>query len=372
MHGTFGVNYNRASFNSDYQSPAGPNQTSSDSSSYTDSTETANANFHPTPKLSWNISQSYTGNLSGYLAQNEANGGAAPVGVNLGSGSHSFTAGGGAAYTFTPFLTGSAQATYYDQFYFGQSYSGTFMSGTVSYNKKLLDMFTFSLSLIDSSSDLGNNALGFTGYVNYFRRFGGWRTSGQFSYAQNVQTLLITYTTSYYSYNANVARYLSKRSQWTAGFGGSRSGLTNSPGDSNHNESYSTSLSIPRVAISGTFSRSSGISLLGAGGLIVPMPTPGLTNVILFNGSSYGGGLAVSPVRRLTFAGNYSRSISSTIASMTSHNDTEVFNAQMQYHLRRIGLQAGYLRFTQGISAIGSPVNTTSFFVWMTRWFDFF
>ena len=51
----------------------------------------------------------------------------------------------------------------------------------------------------------------------------------------------------------------------------------------------------------------------------------------------------------------------------------EIFNGQMQYHLRRIGLQAGYTRFTQGISAVGAPANTTSiYFVGMTRWFDFF
>ncbi len=60
------------------------------------------------------------------------------------------------------------------------------------------------------------------------------------------------------------------------------------------------------------------------------------------------------------------------MAATESHNNTEIFNAQMQYHLRRIGLQAGYTRFTQGISAIGAPANATSYFVGMTRWFDFF
>ena len=36
----------------------------------------------------------------------------------------------------------------------------------------------------------------------------GGETTGGFSYAQNVQTLLVTYTTSYYNYNANLHRAL--------------------------------------------------------------------------------------------------------------------------------------------------------------------
>jgi hypothetical protein len=127
-----------------------------------------------------------------------------------------------------------------------------------------------------------------------------------------------------------------------------------------------------RLAFNGYYSASSGVSLLGAGGIAQPTQTPGLTDFILFSGSSYGGGVSVTPVKRMSVAGTFSRAISDTIANTTSHNNTEIFNAQLQYHLRRIGLQAGYTRFTQGISAIGAPVNNTSYFVGMTRWFDFF
>ena len=372
MNGSLGINYTRSSFSSDYTSDLGQPGTSANSSNYTDSIESATAIFHPTAKMSWSVSQNYTGDLSGYVAQSIANGGAVPVGVNLGTGSHSFTVGGGIGYSFTNDLSGSAQATYYDQFYLGQSYSGTYLSGTVTYNKRILDMFTFSASVIDSSTGLGNNALGYAGYVNYFRRFGRWTTSGQFSYAQNVQTFLITYTTSYYSYSGAASRHLSEHVQWMAGFSGSHSGLTNDPGDSTRNVSYTSSLSMPRFSVNATFSQARGISLLGAGGLITPTPTPGLTNFILFNGSNYGGGISVVPMKRLSIGGNFSRSISNTLSTLASHNDTEVFTAQMQYHLRKIGLQAGYLRFSQGISAIGAPVNTTSFYGGITRWFDFF
>ena len=199
-----------------------------------------------------------------------------------------------------------------------------------------------------------------------------WQTSGQFSYAQNVQTLLVTYTTSYYSYSANVRRRLPGGMTWIAAFNGNHSGLTNYQGTSNHSESYSTSLSMRRLDVNGFYTQSNGISLLGSGGVIAPPPTPGLTDFILFNGSSYGGGISVTPVRRLSISGTFSRAISDTISSTYSHNNTEIFNAQMQYHLRRIGLLAGYTRFTQGISAVGAPVNTTSYFVGVSRWFDFF
>jgi hypothetical protein len=371
VHGNFSISYNRASATSDYLSNQPQSQDISTTSSYTDSNETANASFHPTNKLSLNVTQNYTDNLSGYLAQS-LGGGVGRPGLNLGSGSHSSTLGGGATYQFTNFLSGSAQATYYDQYYFGHSYTGEYLSGTVNYGKRLWDMFTFSGSVIDSSNGQGTNALGFVGNANFYHRFRGWQTSGQFSYAQNVQTLLVTYTTSYYSYNANLHRRLPGGLTWTAAFSGNHSGLTNFLGTSTHSEGYSTSLSMRRLALNALYSKSSGVSLLGAGGVIQPSPTPGLTDFILFSGSTYGGGISVTPVKRLSISGSFSRAISDTIASTTSHNNMEIFNAQMQYHLRRVGLQAGYTRFTQGISAIGAPVNNTTYFVGMTRWFDFF
>ncbi len=372
LHGSFYVNYNRASASSDYLSNQGQNQTTSTSSNYTDDNETANASFHPTQKLGFNVTQNYTNNLSGYVTQNLGGNGPPPPGLNLGSGSYSSTLGGGVTYQFTTFLAGSAQATYYKQHYFGNSYTGEYLSGTLNYGKRLWDMFTFSASVIDSSNGQGQNALGFVGNANFYHRIGRWRTSGQFSYAQNVQTLLVTYTTSYYNYSANVNRHLPGGLTWTMAFNGAHSGLTHYQGSTTHSESYSTSMSMRRVAVNAVFSQSSGVSLLGAGGVIQPGPTPGLTDFILFSGSSYGGGISVNPVKRLSISGSFNRAISNTIAATTSHNSTEVFNAQMQYHLRRIGLQAGYTRFTQGISAIGAPVNDTSYFVGITRWFDFF
>jgi hypothetical protein len=376
VHGSFSVSYDRASATSAYSMnldpSASPNGTSSNNSSYTDNNETANANFHPSQKLSLNISQNFTDNLNGYESQILGSNGAPVPGLNLGSGSYSSTIGGGASYAFTNFLAGSAQATYYNQHYFGQSFSGEYLSGTLSYGKRLWDTFTFSGSVIDSSNGQGTNAVGFIGNVNAYRRFGHWITSGQFSYAQNVQTFLVTYTTSYYNYSGNVSRRLPGHIQWVGAFNGTRSGLTNDAGSNTRSDSYSSSLSMRRLSVNSFFSKSHGVSLLSAGGIITPTATPGLSNFILFSGSSYGGGISVTPVKRMTISGSFARAISNTLAATDSHNNTEIINAQLQYHLRRIGLDAGYTRFTQGISAIGAPINNTTFFVGMTRWFDFF
>ena len=369
LNGQFYANYNRASSDSNYFSSTGQN---SNTSSYTDDIVNTGATFHPTGKLSLNVTENYTSDLNGYLAQNLSSTGTAQPGINLGSGAHSSTLGGGATYQFTTNLSVASQATYYDQYYFGKSYTGTYLSGTVNYGRRLLDMFTFSGSVIDSSNGQGTNSLGFVGNVNYFHRIKGWQTSGVFSYAQNVQSVLVTYTSSYYSYSANVSRRLPAGLQWTAAFNGTHGGLTNYQGTSSASQGYSTSLSSRKFTLTGNYVQASGISLLSAGGFVPVAGTPGVNDFITYGGSSYGGGISVTPLRRLVLSGSFSRAISNTMGQTFSHNNTEIFNAQLQYHLRRIGVQAGYTRFTQGISAVGAPANTTAYFVGISRWFDFF
>jgi len=370
LHGDFFANFTRTSSNSSYLTTGGQ---TTNSSNYTDDIENAGASFHPTQKLSFNISENYTSNLSGYLAQSLNQNGAPVPGINLGSGAHSATFTGSTGYQFTSQLSGSVNATHYDQFYFGNNYTGTFISGNLAYARKLLNTFSFSGSVVDSSRADGDNALGFIANVNAFHRFGGWQLSGNFSYAQNVQTLLVTYSTSYYNYSANVRRRLRQGLNWIAAFNGTHSGLSQYQGSTNHSEGYSTSLGMRTFTITGNYTNSTGISLLGGGGLVVINPTPGVDNLVLFSGASWGGGASISPVRRLVLSGAFSRSISRTDGnSLFSRNDNEIFNAQLQYHIRRIGLQAGYTRFTQGISIAGLPATSSSYFVGFTRWFDFF
>ncbi len=366
IHGSFYANFNRSSSDSNY----GLTGQSSNTSSYTDDTETVGASFRPTAKWGFNVSETYTSNLNGYLAQSLGVEGGPPV--DVGSGSHSMTINGGTSYQLTHLLTATSQATHYDQYYFGQDYTGTFVSGTLNYAKRLLDMFSFSATVLDASDAKDTNSIGFIGNVNYSHRVLGWQTAAQFSYAQNVQTLLATYTTSSYNYSATIRRRLGGGWQWTGAFNGTHGGLTNYSGTSSHSEGYSTSLGSRWMTLNGIYTQSNGTSLLGAGTLQGVPPTPGVSDFVTYNGDSYGGGFSVQPIRRMVLSGSYGRALSNTLSQTLSHNDTEIYNAQLQYHLRRIGLRAGYTKFTQGISAAGTPASTTSYFVGFSRWFDFF
>jgi hypothetical protein len=334
------------------------------------------ATFRPTMKLGFFANQSYINNLSGYFYQNASTGGGLLPPGDLGSDSNSSTLGGGANYQFTTALFGQVQASYYNQTYFGHTYTGTYVSGTVNYARRLWNLFSFSGSVIDSSNGQGTNNVGFVGNVNYFHRFGNWETSGAFSYSQNVQSLLITYTTSYYSYNGNVHRKLGRGTQWTAAVNGSHSGYTNQPGTVNHTETFSTNLSLRRISLNANYSKGYGNSLLTGTGIQPQPPTPGLLPgyLIVYNGTSYGGGVAITPIPRLTVAGTYAHVESETLSSsVLSNNKTQIIAGQLQYRLRKISLLAGYTQFSQGISAAGTPTGKdTSYFVGVTRWFNFF
>jgi hypothetical protein len=96
--------------------------------------------------------------------------------------------------------------------------------------------------------------------------------------------------------------------------------------------------------------------------------------LIVYNGKSYGGGISLTPIPRLTISGNYSNAMSDTLSNQIfSNNRTNIFYGQFQYRLRKISVLGGYTKFTQGISAAGTPPGSQySYFVGVTRWFNFF
>ncbi len=93
--------------------------------------------------------------------------------MDLGSGAHSSTIGGGANYQFTNNLSASAQATYYDQFYFGKTYTGTFLEWHGELRQEALQHVHLLRFGARQHNGQGNNAVGFVGNVNFFRRFRG-------------------------------------------------------------------------------------------------------------------------------------------------------------------------------------------------------
>ena len=371
--GTVAISYTRSDYTGNFESLLSAN---SSASNYTTDIETAVVSFHPTNKLGLFLNQNYTDNLNGYFYQNIINsGGGVPI-VQLNSQSDSSTLSAGANYTFTPNLYGQAQITYYNQQYLGQSYNGSYVTGTVGYSKRILQTFALSATVIESSNQFANNSLGFIANVNAFRHFGPWEVSGNFNYAQNVQTILVTYTTSYYNYGANVHRRLGHGMQWTGAFNGTHSGLTNYAGTTSHSEGFSTSLALRRIALNGNYVQSSGQSVLTSTGIQPIPPTPGLPpeGIIVYNGTSYGGGITITPIPRLAVTGSYAHAVSDTLSnSILSNNRTEIFYSQLQYRLRQLNLFAGFTKFSQGISAAGTPPgNQYSYFIGVSRWINFF
>lgn len=377
--GTIGITYNHATYGGNTGSTfneIAPNSNYITNSNYTTDNETAIMTLHPTRNLTLFADQAYTDNLNGFFYQSVVNsGGGVPL-EPVNAESNSSTVSGGANYTFSNHLFAQAEATYYNQAYFGQSYEGSYISGTVGYGKRILDMFTVSATVIESSNKFANSSLGFIGNVNFFRRFGLWETSASFSYAQNVQTLLVTYTTSYYNYGANLHRRLGRGMQWTGAMNGNRSGFTNQPGTVNHGEGFSTSLALRQLALTANYVQASGNSILTSTGIQPIAPTPGLppAGIIVYNGKSYGGGITLTPIPRLSITGTYSHAMSDTLSSTTfSNNRTDIFYGQFQYRLRQISLLGGYTKFSQGISAAGTPPGSQySYFIGVSRWINFF
>jgi hypothetical protein len=169
---------------------------------------------------------------------------------------------------------------------------------------------------------------------------------------------------------------LGRGKQFTLAATGSHSGLTQEPGTDNHSESFSSSLALRRLTLTGNYTEAAGQSILTSTGIQPIPPTPGLLpqGVIVYNGRSYGGAISVTPIPRLSISGSYSHAVSDTLSdSYSSNNRTEIFYGQLQYRLRQIGILAGYTMFSQGISAAGTPTGReNSYFIGVSRSINFF
>jgi hypothetical protein len=191
-----------------------------------------------------------------------------------------------------------------------------------------------------------------------------------------VQTFLIAYTTSSYSYGGSVGRRFGQF-LWTANAGGAHSLLTEQPGTAFSSQSYGTSLGIKRISLSANYNQTSGSGLATAGGInpIPPLPPivpPGL--LIIYGGTSYAFSLSGSPVRRWTFSATYLKANNNTTnEGIYSANKVEEDIFSTQYQFRRVGMNAGYSHVVQGFSASGTaPANFSSAYIGLYRWFNFF
>ena len=180
-YGSFNVNYNHSYFNSEYAD-----------TTYSGAVDTVNAaaTFHPLDKLNIGASTYYTNNLLGGLYQTIVTSGGVLQQNTPGTTSTSFDMDGYGSYKFTEHIFALANVDYRQQNYLGSNFSGTTVTGSVTYWRFLLGghfSSVFSVSRNDNSTT-NQGDTGLLALANYSRQLGGWTVNGSANYTQNAQT----------------------------------------------------------------------------------------------------------------------------------------------------------------------------------------
>jgi hypothetical protein len=380
----FGYNWNNYNYRSD-------GFTSSGSTSSFD----ASTNMRPTQKFTLGAQARYTTNLLGSLQQNIVAGGA-PIFVTNGQSSDGTVLNEYATYDIGHgfMLTGFGNSQF--QHFGGQSYSSNQFGGTLNYNysRPLLGMLYFSFGMsntgstsvqnIDSglptipnsTNSTGQNGLGFVGSVGLKRNIRGWDVNLDFIYSQNVQSVIASYTTSNLSYGGFVRKRYGANTYLNASYRGIQNGMTQFAGYSNRADNFLVVLTRGRWGVSGNYSKYTGSSLLSFNGNLQPSPLiPFIPdNQVLYNGTTYGFGVNVAPLRRLIILANWYRTRADTTSAVQfSHNNSDRIYSQAQYNVRQLQFTAGYYRTYQLISSSALPSSTSNtYYFTVTRWFSLF
>ncbi len=308
LEGSISGNVNRSSWNTYYQG--------SDS---TGSIDTANVftSMRPTEKLTVSGSVEYSDNLAGQLVQAVAGTGAAIPGFTGNEASNSLQVEAFSTYVPTSHMQTTLFYEHRAQLFQSEDYGVDSFGGGASYTERTREgTVNASLSVVGNRSEQnGADTLGFSATGNYANVLDGWHVNGSFGYAQDMQTLLVTYLNSSYNFSGNIRRKFGKLS-FSAGGGGSKTGLTDQPGTSSSSESYNAGIGYSSwINANGSYSQSNGLALAtGAGLLPVPVPVPVLPSnlLTLYGGTSYSYAVSSAPVRGLTISGSFARSDSST------------------------------------------------------------
>jgi hypothetical protein len=337
------------------------------------------ASIHPTGKLSFSANANYSDNLSGQLIQQIVAAGAAAPGLSTSQPSSSLDLMGVASYALAAKLQTSAYVERRSQNFLGEADGMTSFGGSGSYSHVLLDgTFNAALTLTGNSSDqTGEDTLGISTTVNDSSEVLGWHVNGSFGYAQNVQTLLVTYMNSSYNFSGNIRRRWGNLNV-SAGAGASHTALTEQAGTASSSQSFSATVGYSAwLTANGSYSKASGQALATGAGLVpVPVPVSALPSslVSLYGGDGYSFGLSSNPVRGLILTASYANSTSNTSNDgITSANQNTEFNSLIQYQVRKLNFTSGYSRLGQGFSASGTPPEViSSFYFGVSRWFKFF
>jgi hypothetical protein len=370
LHGSASGSWNRSNWNSEF---LGYTSTGSIN------TLNATAGVHPANRVSFSVSTNYSDNLTGQIEQSVISAGGVLPGFDTNQSSSSFDMMAVGTYTPMPNLQTAAFMERRTQSFFGETYGVTSYGGDATYSHGLLNgTINTSASVTANSADrTGEDTIGFSATETYSSILYGWHLNESFNYAQNVQTLLVTYTNSYYNYSGNVRRNWG-RFNLSAGGGGARTALTQQEGTSNSSETYNGSVGFGSyIAATGSYSRADGQALTTGAGLVgVPVPVPVLPSdlVNLFGGKSYAVGLSSSPVKKLTMSATYANANSNTWSNgIASANVNNQFNTLIQYQVRKMSVVSGYARLEQGFTGTGGkPETISSYYMGLTRWFNIF
>lgn len=336
--------------------------------------------FSPVSNLSFGSNAQYINNLAGTLYQSIINTGSGILPTNVQQSSHSLDINNYVNYQLPALhLTFMGMLDHREQALFGTSLTADSYTATVGYSNMFFGGFLNALvGVIENKIDTSHQSnTGLISTLNYSHRVENWNVSGSFNYARNQQTLLVAYTTSSYGYTANIGRRLGGFSHLMLTAGGTKSELTGYTGSSTFAQNYSASLSFKLFSVNGAYSKSNGNALLtGAGLTPTPVPVPVITpaSLVMYGGKAYSFGAATSPIRGLSISASYAKALSDTASEFTSSkNRMENLTTRIQYQFRQMSFQAGYTRLIQGFSITGGPpVTVGSFYVGVSRWFDFF
>jgi len=337
--------------------------------------------FQPIRNLNLGTNAQYTNNLGGTLYQSILSAGGIVPTELLRYSTHSLDINTNANYVLPSLhLTFGANADRREQTAMGHSISSNTFNEMVTYGNDFFGGFLNATGGVTQTSvDTANspNSLGLFGNVSYTHRIQRWNLSGAINYSRNTQTVLIGYTSSGYGYSAGIGRRIGNSSHWSFNATGTKSNYNNIKGSGSFSQGYSTGLSLKIFSLNASYARVSGTSIVTPTGLTpVNIPLPILTpaEVIMFGGKSYSFGAATTPIRGLTLSAIYSKMRSNTTGiSSFSHNSNIQMSTQLQYKLRQLWITGGYLRLVQGISIVeGPPVSSSSFFIGISRWLNFF
>ena len=374
LTGNFGVSLTHIGYSYSYA------DSSSGSGSGGSTSINSNASFHPLNNFGFSFTESYNDSLLGSIPQPVLNTGTPLNLVSLGS-FRSNLFGTDVYYMPLTNLAVHFDVNHVYETFLGETYSATQFGGSANYNfdRSLLKGLSFSFGLVDTAQQATDTGLGFVGTLNYNRRLSGWDVSGNFSYAQNVATSLLVYTTSSYNYLSSVRRRLNDRTQFLFGYSGAHSGLSANSGTSSSAQRAFSTIFYRGYNLNGFYTKSNGEAIFTATGL-VPVPTTLPTEVLSganlsqYESEGWGVGLGGSPIRRVVFSVSYGKSNGSTIDPVLSlYTNNTLITSSMTYRLRKVFLNAGYTRLTQDVGVEGTmPVHVMSYYVGISRWFNFF